>query len=513
MPRLAFQPDTSAHEVCELAADGQPQPRPAVAARRAAVRLREGLEDGLLAVLRDADPAVSDRKPDRGLRPGLGYQPRLDDHLAARRELQGVADEVRQDLPDAPRIAPQALGDSRRDVADQLDPCRLGARGQQVGDVLQSFAQAEVGHLDRHLARLDLGKVEDVIDDRQQRFAAAPDRFGVVALVRRQPGFQQKPGHADDAVHGRADLVAHVRQELGLRPRRGFRLVARPFQLARLRFELGGALDDPRLQISLDLAQRLLRPLVIVNVGAGAEPLDDVPLRIAHRHPAPQVPAVRAVFRPLEAVFRLVIRAGAERCRPARRRTLYVVGVQDGQPAPGPRLIEVHPCVVVPALVVIIWAAVHAGRPDDLRHGVGHEPEARLALTHGGLGPLLLGDILVDQDDLTDQAILVLHGVDEGLQPLLRPRAVRAALWQRLGGPARDVRQCDGLAAEAAQDVGHDALGDELLVLEYVVAREVPQSPPGQLGQGGVDPQRRPIRREDLRAEGRLLDQGPEPRL
>jgi hypothetical protein len=30
-------------------------------------------------------------------------------------------------------------------------------------------------------------------------------------------------GHADDAIHRRANLMAHVREELALRPIRGFR--------------------------------------------------------------------------------------------------------------------------------------------------------------------------------------------------------------------------------------------------------------------------------------------------
>ena len=42
----------------------------------------------------------------------------------------------------------------------------------------------------------------------------------------REVGVQGQLGHAEDAVHRRADLVAHVRQELGLGPRRGPGLVA-----------------------------------------------------------------------------------------------------------------------------------------------------------------------------------------------------------------------------------------------------------------------------------------------
>ena len=42
------------------------------------------------------------------------------------------------------------------------------------------------------------------------------DELGVLALLRAQVGEQEQLGHADDAVHRRADLVAHVGEELAL---------------------------------------------------------------------------------------------------------------------------------------------------------------------------------------------------------------------------------------------------------------------------------------------------------
>ena len=59
--------------------------------------------------------------------------------------------------------------------------------------------------------------------------SASPERgdgLGVLALVGVELGVEQQLGHADHAVHRRADLVAHVGQELGLQPRGLERLVA-----------------------------------------------------------------------------------------------------------------------------------------------------------------------------------------------------------------------------------------------------------------------------------------------
>ncbi len=42
------------------------------------------------------------------------------------------------------------------------------------------------------------------------------DQCRHIRAARRKVGIEQQTGHADDAVHGRADLVAHVGQEFAL---------------------------------------------------------------------------------------------------------------------------------------------------------------------------------------------------------------------------------------------------------------------------------------------------------
>ena len=59
------------------------------------------------------------------------------------------------------------------------------------------------------------------------------DGFGVIALVGCQPGVEQQAGHADDAVHRRADLVAHGGQEFRLGMVGGFGLLLGVDQFAR----------------------------------------------------------------------------------------------------------------------------------------------------------------------------------------------------------------------------------------------------------------------------------------
>jgi hypothetical protein len=86
--------------------------------------------------------------------------------------------------------------------------------------------------LEVELAGLDLGEVEDVVDQVQQRVGRLLRRAADSALLRASAErLQQQLGHADDAVHRRADLVAHVGEELALRARRALGRVARGAQL------------------------------------------------------------------------------------------------------------------------------------------------------------------------------------------------------------------------------------------------------------------------------------------
>jgi hypothetical protein len=74
----------------------------------------------------------------------------------------------------------------------------------------------------RKLAGLDLREVENVVDDREQRVRRALDRRREAALARIELRIEQQLGHAEHAVHRRADLVRHAREELALRLARRF---------------------------------------------------------------------------------------------------------------------------------------------------------------------------------------------------------------------------------------------------------------------------------------------------
>jgi hypothetical protein len=71
---------------------------------------------------------------------------------------------------------------------------------------------------EHQLSCVDLRKVEHVVDDGQQRVAGLDDHICEGLLAWSQFRLGEKFGHAQYAVHGRADLVAHIGEEFGFRP-------------------------------------------------------------------------------------------------------------------------------------------------------------------------------------------------------------------------------------------------------------------------------------------------------
>ena len=91
-----------------------------------------------------------------------------------------------------------------------------GLGRQKFEGLLDTGPQIERMLFKIQLARLDLREIQDVVDDRHQGVGGAVNGFDVVALFVGQLRVQQQSGHAGDAIHGRADFVAHIGDELRL---------------------------------------------------------------------------------------------------------------------------------------------------------------------------------------------------------------------------------------------------------------------------------------------------------
>ena len=165
--------------------------------------------------------------------------------FAALRELDRVAHQVDQHLPQPAGIALQGRGRQRIDPRGQLEAFGVRLFGEQIDGAFDRLAQIEVEHFEGELPGLDLREVENVVDHGEQTVRARPDRLDELQLLRIQARLEQESGHPDDAVHRRPNLMAHVREELRLDARGLDRRVAGALQLVRHLLALRDVLRRP----------------------------------------------------------------------------------------------------------------------------------------------------------------------------------------------------------------------------------------------------------------------------
>ncbi len=214
---LAAQAELSTHRLHDARRDGQAEPGSAELARRRRVRLHESLEDRLVLSRRNADPGVADRKAQARRVPVLPLQVDLDHDLAKGGELDRIADKVDQHLPQPGRVCHQSVGNVGRHVQHQLKLLFARAHPQRLHQITERVTQIERSGFDLQLSRVDLGEVEDFVDDPEESLRGREHHPSVAPLVRCQIGIQEQLGHPDHPVHRGADLMAHIGQELALR--------------------------------------------------------------------------------------------------------------------------------------------------------------------------------------------------------------------------------------------------------------------------------------------------------
>ncbi|MFM2208861.1 MAG: hypothetical protein RIQ96_504 [Pseudomonadota bacterium] len=147
-----------------------------------------------------------------------------------RRELHRVAQQVQQHLPQPRRVAHQAQRHVGGQLALQRHALALRGEGQCLQRAVHQLAQLQRRALQLHLPGLDLGEVEDVVDDRQQRLRRLLHHVQIFTRLPGQIGLERQRGHTHDAVHRRADLVAHGGKEHRLGAVGLLRIVARLLQ-------------------------------------------------------------------------------------------------------------------------------------------------------------------------------------------------------------------------------------------------------------------------------------------
>ena len=215
-PGHALGRDVAAHQPRQAARDLQAQPGAAMPPRARLVALRESPEQPVQRGLVHADAGVGDDELQLLAAVVGAGAVQVDHHHAAVGELHRVVHQVEQDLLDAGAVGPHLLGHAGVGVDMQRQRLELRLRPHQRFHLAQQVAQVDRLLAQRQPARFEQRHVEHVVQDGQQ----VVGRFGggaqVVHLAGVQTGVAQQREHAQQAVEGRADLVAHVGQEHAL---------------------------------------------------------------------------------------------------------------------------------------------------------------------------------------------------------------------------------------------------------------------------------------------------------
>ena len=212
--------DIAAHGVNNVLCDGHAQTGTLGLLHPCGILPAEGVENLRLILLRHTDTVVLHGDMGADVVLALGGLLLIQRHRngpAVGRELHRIAQQVDEDL-----IEPQAVAAHvfRGDVVD--GDVELLALGPDLGlddihNAVHDLPQGDLIHIQGHPAALDLGHVQHVVDQAQQVFTGEGNfPQAVLHLVPIADIGGSNCRHAHDGVHRRADIMAHVGQELAL---------------------------------------------------------------------------------------------------------------------------------------------------------------------------------------------------------------------------------------------------------------------------------------------------------
>jgi hypothetical protein len=205
--RIVRKRQFASHETDDLARDGEPQPNALEAPRVRAVALLKTVENRLPTIRRHAGPSIDHRERRRA------HFATLDGHADAASigKFDRVAGEVHEDLAQARAVRSDEARRPGAERSRDLNAFALGARREQFDYAL--CEPAKIDRLDDEIetARLYLGKIEDFVDQRDERAPGAADRLNIACVFGIERSLPQQIGDAENAADRSADLVAHCR--------------------------------------------------------------------------------------------------------------------------------------------------------------------------------------------------------------------------------------------------------------------------------------------------------------
>jgi len=239
------------------------------------LHLGELLEYPLLVLGGNADAGVRDVEAHRVF---LGPEGRRHPHLAALRELQGIGDEVAEDLRHLALVGVES-GKAVRRLEDETQRLADEERPQHAAQGTEHALPLELDGTNGDLARLHLGQIEEIVDELGEGMRSLTDKSDLLELFRGEgtvDAIEEEMGQRGDGVERGAELVAHVRQEARLE------LVGAP-QMIRLLVELGVEGDHTPVRVfelAVEVLELLLAPAELIE---GVDQLLVLPLDFLQR--------------------------------------------------------------------------------------------------------------------------------------------------------------------------------------------------------------------------------------
>ena len=140
-------------------------------------------------------------------------------HMSLGGELDGVGEQVLEDLLEALRVADQRARQVGVEMHVERQVLVFGHVPEVAIDGVAQAGERDFLDLDRDRARLDLREVENVVDQVQEVRAGRVDVAGEIDLLGQEVAagvVGQLLAEDEDRIERRAQLVGHVGEELGL---------------------------------------------------------------------------------------------------------------------------------------------------------------------------------------------------------------------------------------------------------------------------------------------------------
>ncbi len=175
-----------------------------------------------------------------------------DAYTAGARELDGVARKVGENLPQSHSVGADEAGRFGANRDRNLQSLALSARRQQLDDAFNQSWEFDRIERQPEMPGFDPRKVEDLINQRDQRPARGLDRLDIACVFRALRALREQTRHTQDPIDRGADLVTHGREEAGLRAARRLGAIARgrrflePPDLVAQQLVVGGKRRRPR---------------------------------------------------------------------------------------------------------------------------------------------------------------------------------------------------------------------------------------------------------------------------